>query len=79
MCLVGENFEESSDEVCGAVVQIRAKGDKIAIWTGNAKKEHEIRAIGYVYVCVVCVRACVCACMYVCCVFFVGQEVTLSC
>ena len=50
MCLVGEVFEESSDEVCGAFVQIRSKGDKIAIWTGNAKREKEadILAIGCV-------------------------------
>ncbi len=46
MCLVGEVFENSSDEVCGAVVQIRAKGDKLAIWTGNAKKDTDVLAIG---------------------------------
>lgn len=46
MCLVGEGFEDSSDEVCGAVVQIRGKADKIAIWTGNSKKEHDILTIG---------------------------------
>ena len=47
MCLVGEVFEDSSDEVCGAVVQIRTKGDKIAIWTGNAKKDTDVLTIGY--------------------------------
>ena len=46
MCLVGEIFGDSSDEVCGAVVQIRGKADKIAIWTGNAKKKAEIITIG---------------------------------
>ena len=30
MCLVGEVFDESSDEVCGAVVQNRARGDKLS-------------------------------------------------
>lgn len=28
LCLIGEAFE-NSDEVCGAVVNIRGKGDKI--------------------------------------------------
>ncbi|XP_067132083.1 eukaryotic translation initiation factor 4E-like [Centruroides vittatus] len=34
-CLIGEAFDEFSDEVCGAVVQIRPKGDKIGIWTSH--------------------------------------------
>jgi len=46
MCLIGEAFGESSDEVCGAVVNIRAKGNKIAIWTGNVKKKDDIIQIG---------------------------------
>ena len=46
MCLIGEGFAESSDEVCGAVVQIRGKGDKIAVWTGNSEKKDDIMLIG---------------------------------
>ena len=46
MCLVGESFDDASDEVCGAVVQIRNKGDKVAIWTGNQNQGDEIRHIG---------------------------------
>ncbi len=46
MCLVGEVFGESSDEVCGAVVQVRNRGDKMAIWTANGKKEDCIMNIG---------------------------------
>jgi translation initiation factor 4E len=46
MCLIGEGFDESSDEVCGSVVQIRNKGDKIAIWTGNVEKVDDIMHIG---------------------------------
>lgn len=49
MCLVGEGFDNSSDEVCGAVVQIRTKGDKIAIWTGNVQKADDIMTIGRTY------------------------------
>lgn len=46
MCLIGEGFDESSDEVCGAVVQIRNKGNKIAIWTSNVSKTEDIQYIG---------------------------------
>ncbi|XP_038867585.1 eukaryotic translation initiation factor 4E-1A-like [Salvelinus namaycush] len=33
LCLVGEAFDDHSDDVCGAVVNIRTKGDKLVIWT----------------------------------------------
>ena len=46
MCLIGESFGDSSDEVCGAVVNIRPKQNKIAIWTGNAKEKDAILHIG---------------------------------
>lgn len=46
MCLIGEAFGDSSDEVCGAVVNIRQKQNKISIWTGNAKKKDAILHIG---------------------------------
>lgn len=49
MCLIGEAFGESSDEVCGAVVNIRPKQNKISIWTGNAKKKDAILHIGKEY------------------------------
>ena len=46
MCLIGEGFDLSSDEVCGAVVQNRSKGDKIAIWTGDSSRNDDILHIG---------------------------------
>ena len=46
MCLVGEVFDDSSDDVCGAVVQSRLKGDKISIWTSNARNSEHILRIG---------------------------------
>lgn len=46
LCLIGEIFEPHSDEICGAVVNIRAKGDKLAIWTGNAEKKLPVMTIG---------------------------------
>lgn len=46
LCLVGEAFDPHSDEICGAVVNIRAKGDKLAVWTGDADKKHQVMSIG---------------------------------
>lgn len=46
MCLVGEMFDDYSDEVCGAVINIRAKGDKIAIWTREAENREGVIHIG---------------------------------
>ncbi|NP_001133833.1 Eukaryotic translation initiation factor 4E-1A [Salmo salar] len=49
LCLVGEAFDDYSDEVCGAVVNIRTKGDKIAIWTADFDNREAITHIGRVY------------------------------
>ncbi|XP_038677831.1 eukaryotic translation initiation factor 4E family member 1c isoform X3 [Scyliorhinus canicula] len=49
LCLIGEAFDEHSDEVCGAVVNVRPKGDKIAIWTGNCQNREAIVSIGQLY------------------------------
>uniref|UniRef100_A0A672U9C6 Eukaryotic translation initiation factor 4E family member 1B n=1 Tax=Strigops habroptila TaxID=2489341 RepID=A0A672U9C6_STRHB len=49
MCLVGEMFDDYSDEVCGAVINIRTKGDKIAIWTREAENREGVIHIGRVY------------------------------
>jgi len=46
MLLVGEAFGDYSDSVCGAVVQIRTKGDKLAIWTNNAHDQDANLSIG---------------------------------
>ncbi|KAJ7372448.1 translation initiation factor eIF4E [Desmophyllum pertusum] len=46
MLLIGEAFAEYSDSVCGAVVQIRTKGDKLAIWTANATDQDANLGIG---------------------------------
>ena len=46
MRLTGEVFGDSSDEVCGAVVNIRTKQNKISIWTGNSKRKDAIIHIG---------------------------------
>lgn len=48
LCMIGEAFDEWGDEICGAVVNIRGKGDKIALWTADASKNKTegILAIG---------------------------------
>uniref|UniRef100_A0A8D2D014 Eukaryotic translation initiation factor 4E n=1 Tax=Sciurus vulgaris TaxID=55149 RepID=A0A8D2D014_SCIVU len=49
LCLIGESFDDYSDDVCGAVVNVRAKGDKIAIWTTECENRETVRHIGRVY------------------------------
>lgn len=46
LCLVGNCFEEYSREVCGAVVNIRTKRDKIALWTSEAEDKAGVMQIG---------------------------------
>lgn len=48
MCLIGEIFDDSSDDICGAVAQNRTKGDKISIWTRVAKNKDHVHRIGYI-------------------------------
>lgn len=43
--MIGESFDEYSDEICGAFVNVR-KLDKISLWTANADKKNEILEIG---------------------------------
>ncbi|XP_072383182.1 eukaryotic translation initiation factor 4E-1A-like isoform X1 [Diabrotica undecimpunctata] len=45
LCLIGEAFE-NSEEICGAVVNIRQKGDKIAVWTADARNNAAVLEIG---------------------------------
>ncbi|KAH8385181.1 hypothetical protein KR200_011432, partial [Drosophila serrata] len=45
LCLIGET-SEYADEICGAVVNIRAKSNKISIWTANGKNEAAAWDIG---------------------------------
>lgn len=49
LCLIGESFDDYSDDVCGAVVNVRAKGDKIAIWTTECENRDAVTHIGRVY------------------------------
>lgn len=49
LCLIGEAFDEHSSDVCGAVINIRAKGDKIAIWTRDTENQDAVLYIGKTY------------------------------
>jgi len=46
LCLIGETFESESVLVNGAVVNVRGKGDKIAMWLCDAKPQDSIVRIG---------------------------------
>eukprot|EP00262_Sarcandra_glabra_P017662 TRINITY_DN612_c0_g1_i1.p1 TRINITY_DN612_c0_g1~~TRINITY_DN612_c0_g1_i1.p1 ORF type:complete len:258 (-),score=40.86 TRINITY_DN612_c0_g1_i1:418-1107(-) len=45
LAMIGEQFDYG-DEICGAVVNVRNKQDKIAIWTKNASNEAAQLSIG---------------------------------
>uniref|UniRef100_A0A0K8TSA0 eIF-4F 25 kDa subunit n=1 Tax=Tabanus bromius TaxID=304241 RepID=A0A0K8TSA0_TABBR len=45
LCLIGEAFEHS-EHICGAVVNIRTKADKISIWTADGNNEEAVLEIG---------------------------------
>jgi len=46
LCLIGEAFDDASEDICGAWVQIRQKNDKVAIWTGDASNKERVMSIG---------------------------------
>ncbi|XP_050433233.1 eukaryotic translation initiation factor 4E-1A-like [Adelges cooleyi] len=48
MSIIGEVYNEQSREINGAIVNVRQKGTKIAVWTNNASKDNadNIMAIG---------------------------------
>jgi len=46
LCLIGESFDDASEDICGACVQIRQKADKVAIWTTNAHHKDRVMSIG---------------------------------
>ncbi|KAG0500253.1 hypothetical protein HPP92_000325 [Vanilla planifolia] len=45
LAMLGEQFDQG-DEICGAVVNIRAKQEKISIWTKNGLNEAAQMSIG---------------------------------
>lgn len=46
LCLIGEAFDDESEQVCGAVVNVRGRMTKISIWTSNYEDKAANRKIG---------------------------------
>ncbi|KAL3876015.1 hypothetical protein ACJMK2_033904 [Sinanodonta woodiana] len=46
LCLIGEAFDELSDDVNGATINIRNKGDKLGLWTRDARRSDAVLRIG---------------------------------
>jgi len=44
--LIGEAFEDLSDDICGATMNIRNRGDKLGLWTRDAKRGDAIVKVG---------------------------------
>lgn len=49
MAMVGEQFEDVNDHICGTVVNSRQKGDKISLWTKDAENDLVNLKIGEVF------------------------------
>ncbi|KAJ0669207.1 putative translation Initiation factor eIF-4e, eukaryotic translation initiation factor 4E (eIF-4E) [Helianthus annuus] len=45
LAMIGEQFDHG-DDICGAVVNVRARGEKISLWTKNAANESAQVSIG---------------------------------
>lgn len=48
LCVIGEAFDKYSDQICGAVLNVRPKVDKIAVWTSDCKDMAAAKFIGQV-------------------------------
>ena len=48
MSMVGEQFDEFSNEVNGVVLQRRARNDRLAIWVADTNNLNSVQSIGWV-------------------------------
>lgn len=48
MAIIGEQFEEHGEHICGAVVNVRQKGDKVSLWTRDSLKDDINLRIGQI-------------------------------
>ena len=46
MSMVGEQFDEFSNEVNGVVLQRRARNDRLAIWVADTNNLNSVQSIG---------------------------------
>jgi len=49
LAMVGEQFDEFGNEVCGAVMARRSRGDKISLWTKTASDAKACLEIGKIW------------------------------
>ncbi|ESN96153.1 hypothetical protein HELRODRAFT_163185 [Helobdella robusta] len=49
LAMIGEGFDSYSDEICGAVVNVRMKADKLALWTKNCEDYQATISIGQTF------------------------------
>ncbi|CAJ0921696.1 unnamed protein product, partial [Mesorhabditis belari] len=49
MAIVGEQFGDYGDHICGAVLNVRNKGDKISLWTHDASQDSVNSQIGKIF------------------------------
>uniref|UniRef100_A0A0M3HSG2 eIF-4F 25 kDa subunit n=1 Tax=Ascaris lumbricoides TaxID=6252 RepID=A0A0M3HSG2_ASCLU len=48
MAIIGEQFEDNGEYICGAVVNVRQKGDKVSLWTRDSLKDDVNLRIGQI-------------------------------
>jgi len=48
MAVIGEQFDDFGEYICGLVINVRQKGDKVSLWTRDSSKEDVNRRIGQV-------------------------------
>jgi len=48
MAVIGEQFDDHGEYICGLVINVRQKGDKVSLWTRDATKEEINRRIGQI-------------------------------
>lgn len=48
MAIIGEQFEEHGEDICGAAVDVRYKGDRVSLWTRDSEKDDVNLRIGQI-------------------------------
>ncbi|CAI5439700.1 unnamed protein product [Caenorhabditis angaria] len=48
LAIVGEQFEDYGEFICGAALNVRGKGDKVSLWTRDATKDDVNLRIGQI-------------------------------
>ncbi|VDD90486.1 unnamed protein product [Enterobius vermicularis] len=46
LAMIGEQFEDYGDHICGAVLNVRQKGDKVSLWTRDSMNDKVNTRIG---------------------------------